>query len=132
MCGSDASHQQDTMRSAAQAPARLREDRRGARQGSVATAIERRKASAGVMAQHTGMGGHNEHGEQSGNGESHPAPFRSDSRLVLPQPVNKAVHTQSTPQGLNRLDCPAYSAFAPENFTTFAHFSVSSPTSFPN
>src|SRR5205807_2361637 len=54
MCGADASHQQDTMRSAAQAPARLREDRRGARQGRVAAAIERRKASTAVVAQHTG------------------------------------------------------------------------------
>jgi hypothetical protein len=27
---------------------------------------------------------------------------------------------------------PDYSAFAPENFTTFAHFSVSSAMSLPN
>src|SRR5438876_12091417 len=69
------------------APPRRREDCRGAVERRVAATVERRQENAGVVAQSAGLGGHCQHGQQSGNGESHNHPVESP-RLVLPRSIN--------------------------------------------
>jgi hypothetical protein len=77
-----------------------------------------------------------QHGEQNGNDQSHGASFRSDSaEFAAPELIKR--HMTGEPQSMcnNAIQATlllAHSALAPENFTTLAHFSVSSAMSFPN